>query len=123
MDKIVDAEVIPFSRTRNVEDVVRRLGEMFREHMIGYADKIKELTDRIEDLEGHAEHGPAGTCGICDPEDDEPETVSAGEYGSIITADFDGECAHPFCDDVIMPGDEVQIMDEGKFIHDQCRGQ
>jgi len=123
MSEVHEGRLLVLGKNGELRDIVLRLGDMFREHMNAYQVKIQELTDRIEDLEGHAEHGTDGTCGVCTPPDDEPETVSAGEYGSIITADFDGVCAHPFCGDVIMPGDEVQIMDEGKFIHDHCRGQ
>jgi len=104
-----------------MKNIVLRFGEMFREHLQAYAEKIKELQDRIEDLEGHAEHGPDGTCGVCTPDDDDTETVGAGEYGDLIVADFEDECADPFCDDKIIPGDEVVIISEGKFLHEQCK--
>jgi hypothetical protein len=104
-----------------LKNIIIRFGEMFREHVSGYNATIKELTERVEDLEGHAEHGSDGTCGICLPEEDSPETVGAPEYGDLIVADFDGECADPFCDDKIIPGDEVVAVAEGKFLHEQCK--
>lgn len=104
-----------------IKDIVLRFGEMMREHVTGYHETIKELRERIEDLEGHAEHGPAGTCGVCVPEEDSPETVGAREYGSVTVSGFEGECADPFCDDKIIPGDDIVNVSEGKFLHEQCR--
>lgn len=121
MSETKDGTIVVFGKNGELRDIVLRLGDMFREHMTAYETKIKELTDRIDDLEGHAEHGPDGTCGVCTPPDDDPETVGAGEYGTEIVADFDAPCADPFCDDKIIPGDDVVIIGEGKFLHDYCR--
>jgi hypothetical protein len=103
-----------------MKNIVIRFGEMLREHITGYRETIKELRERIEDLEGHAEHGPDGTCGVCLPEEDSPETVGAPAYGEIVTVDFEEPCAHPFCGTQILPGDEAVYMDEGKWVHDHC---
>jgi len=117
-----EGQVIPIVKDGDgIKDFVLRFGAMLREHLISYQDTIKELRDRIEDLEGHAEHGTNGTCGVCDPpEEDSPETVGAPEYGVIVTVDFTELCAHPFCGTEILPGDDAVYMDEGKWVHDHC---
>lgn len=99
-------------------EIVRDMGELFRQHAAFLSGRIKELEERVQDLEGHAEHDADTTCGICVP-DDEPETVGADEYGSgdIAISDFDGWC--PTCNGRIYPGDEVRHL-EGKWIHRDC---
>lgn len=86
---------------------------------IAKADRrIKELNDRVEDLEGHAEHGPDGTCGVCAAEgsDDGPETVSADEYA---TSDFNGYCAGLGCTNMINVGDSIVQTKRG-WKHRDC---
>lgn len=94
--------------------VVTRLVEMFTDHVESHREKVRELTERIEDLEGHIEHGPDGSCGMC------TETVGADEYGQIITADFESECANYICRVAILPGDEIVEVYEGTYVHDHC---
>lgn len=118
-DEAVEGTVIPFGKS-GLADVVYRFGEMFREHMNAYQETIKELKERIEDLEGHAEHGPGTTCGVCCPPDDCPETVGADVYAEIISSDFEGECANANCGLPILPGDEIIRVDEEKWVHDDC---
>lgn len=77
--------------------------------------RITELEERVQDLEGHAEHGPDGTCGVCSP-----ETVGADAYGQIITSDRETTCRNPHCGEPINPGDSVITVDEGMYVHDYC---
>lgn len=116
--------MVTFARTSPPKDdrlaeIVRDMGELFRQHTATLNAKIRDLEERVTDLEGHAEHGPDSTCGICAPED-EPETVGANEYGLIQTADFEGDCHNPHCGDKITPGQEVIEIDEGMYVHDYC---
>lgn len=101
-------------------EIVRDMGELFRQHSASLGAKIRKLEERVQDLEGHAEHGPAGTCGVCAPDDGEPETVGADVYGLIKTADFEGQCHNPHCTDRITPGDDVIEIDEGMYVHEYC---
>jgi len=112
--------VIPAARPPKDSDplaaIVRDMGELFRQHTANLSAKIKALEERVQDLEGHVEHGPDGTCGVCTP-----ETVGPAVYGQIITtADFEGECQNPHCTDRITPGDDVIEIDEGMYVHEYC---
>jgi hypothetical protein len=71
--------------TITFERLVIELGELFAGHVRQTDAEMTELRNRIVDLEGHAEHGPSGRCGVCEPDDaDEiayrPETVGAPLY-------------------------------------------
>jgi hypothetical protein len=123
---IISRSETPLRDSDQLAEIVRDMGELFRQHVACLSGKIKalderiqELEERCEDLEGHAEHGTDVTCGMCAP-DDEPETVGADVYGSIKTADFAGTCVNPHCWAAINPGDQVIEVDEGKHVHDYC---
>ncbi len=102
----------------DLAEIVRDMGELFRTHVEQQNKRIRELTDRVQDLEGHAEHGPDGECGVCAP--DGPETVGADEYGTrdIVISDFEDRC---LCSNPIMFGDEL-VQKEGKWFHRECAG-
>ncbi len=110
----------------DLAEIVRDMGELFRTHVAQQNEKIRALETRVLDLEGHAEHGPAETCGFCAP-DDAPETVGADEYGTgdVAISDFTGECEE--CDDKIKPGDEIVALGWGtdaqmRWRHRECAG-
>lgn len=89
----------------DLAEIVRDMGELFRTHVAQQNERIRELSDRVQDLEGHAEHGPDEECGIC-----APETVGADEYGTgdVAISDFTGECSS--CDEKIKPGNEIVAL-------------
>lgn len=103
---------------KTTEYWVGELANLVTEHVARTKEAITRLEDRIIDLEGHAEHGPAGTCGVCAPE---PETVGADVYvlSTVRLADFEGECGDPFCSTSIRHGDDV-IQRQGKWVHNDC---
>lgn len=114
---VISRSDAPPRESDRLAEIVHDMGELFRQHVASLSGKIKALEERVQDLEGHAEHGTDTTCGICVP-DDEPETVGADEYGSgvIAISDFDGWCT---CTGQIRPGDEVRYL-EGKWVHRDC---
>jgi hypothetical protein len=93
-------------RGNELADIVRDLGELVRAHIAQLNEKIDRLEERVLDLEGHAEHGRDGECGMC-----VPETVGADEYGTsdVAISDFTGECESndPACDGKIFLGEEI----------------
>lgn len=104
----------------DLAEIVRDMGELFRTHVAQQNERIRELSERVQDLEGHAEHGPDGECGICSP-----ETVGADEYGTsaVAISDFTGDCEE--CDDKITPGQEIVALGRGadaqmKWRHRDC---
>lgn len=104
--------------TDPLAEIVRDMGELFRLHTASLNARIKALEERVQDLEGHAEHGSDETCGIC--VFDEPETVGPEAYGQIKTADFEAACRNPHCKDGITPGEDVIEIDEGMYVHEYC---
>lgn len=106
---------------------VGELAKLVTEHVAKTREAITRLEDRIIDLEGHAEHGPDGTCGVCAPE---PETVSADTYSvdrifsddtDVRWASAEMECSHPTCFDHIMPGHAIVSAGPGHSGHNEWR--
>lgn len=112
---------------RSVEHWVAELGELVSQHVRTTNEKISALEARIIDLEGHIEHGPDGTCGVCASES---ETVGAVVYradqdflsglGQIFVSESETECFDPFCGGPILVGDSMVKVQEGKYSHVQC---
>lgn len=116
MGKAIEYTIPPPRENDRLAEIVRDMGELFRQHVSALTSKIRVLEERVCDLEGHAEHGPEATCGVCTP-----ETVGDGEYGPIQVADFEGDCQNPHCTEkIITPGTSVIKVDEGMYVHDYC---
>lgn len=98
--------------------ILQELGQLLRKQSAKIRDleeQLSDMHDRIEDLEGHAEHDGNGTCGVCSP-----ETVGPDVYAPVQIATTEGSCQNPHCADMIKIGDMVIKVDEGTFIHDYC---
>lgn len=109
---------IEFHRDRvsDLAQIVSEMGELFRSHMKIMGARIAALEERVQDLEGHAEHGPSGSCGVC-----APETVGAESYatGEIAISDFTTECDSSMCPQMISPGQEIVLTTMG-WRHRDC---
>lgn len=117
MTLLSDVPEIRIGRQLTVSDLMQRLTECVREHAQMTNAKIKTLEDRITDLEGHAEHGPDGECGVC-----APETVGPEEYvQGVAVSEFTGWCAGETCWENIVPGDQIVQNEQGMWVHNDCR--
>lgn len=103
---------------RPVEYWIAELSELVRQHVTLTNKKISELEARIVDLEGHAEHGSEGECGVC-----APETVGADVYVLEVVqyATKEMECAYPTCFVSIEEGDEIARVETGHSGHNEWR--
>jgi len=119
MVSVQNAASPPLRVSDPLAEIVRDMGELMRQYVASLNEKIRTLEERVTDLEGHAEHAPAETCGICAP-DDEPETVGADAYARVNTADSETTCQNPHCGEPINPGDSVIKVGEGMYVHDYC---
>lgn len=122
--RVIDADATPIpnrDQTNDLAGLVADGFELIRQRFAAQNETIRALTERVQDLEGHVEHGPDGTCGVCDPEPDDAKTVGADEYGSdVVIADFVDDCAAaPDCTVLIKPGHEIVNTHEG-WRHRDC---
>jgi hypothetical protein len=75
----------------------------------------ESLRERVTDLEGHVEHGPDGSCGVCAVEP---------EPGAVVIAGFDGVCEADECRTSVFrkisSGQEIVAAEGGKWVHREC---
>lgn len=99
----------PLREPDQLAEIVRDMGELFRQHVASLSGKIKALEERVHELEEHAEH--------------KPKTVGADEYGSgdVAISDFESECSYPICFTPIVPGDAIVRTGTGHSGHNEWR--
>lgn len=100
---------------RELAETVRAIRSACVQQTVILSARVTELEERVQDLEGHAEHGPDGECGVC-----APETVGRDKYGDLTTADSESKCRNPHCGEPINAGDDVITVGEGMYVHDYC---